>query len=236
MFPSVQSSFPAFSAQFEGRIQHMYLDVKGLVTVGVGNLVDPVEEAQALPFRFKNRTGITAPGTPGTPDQIAKEWQTLKNNPSLKTKGYTACEPITQLELSDAAIDSLILARLTKNEIFLKRQQWFVDFDTWPADAQLGLLSMAWAMGPGGPGQFSNFRAACQKLDFNTAAAECKMNEAGNAGVVPRNRANFTLFSNAAIVLAGAARGGLQPPTLYYPRVLTAADNAPATSSPSTTD
>jgi hypothetical protein len=222
MFPAVQSGFPTFSTKFEGRVPYMYLDVLGLVTVGVGNLVDPVLAAQALPFRFKNRPGIAAPGSAATADQIAAEWQTLKNDPSLKTRGYKACEPITQLELSDDAIDSLIIDRLTKNESFLKRQRWFQDFDTWPADAQLGLLSMAWAMGPAGPGTFPSFRAACQRLDFNTAAAQCKMNEAGNPGVVPRNQANFTLFSNAATVVAGAAQGGLQRSNLYYPQVLTA--------------
>jgi hypothetical protein len=220
MFSSVRSSFPAFSAKFEGRVPHMYLDVKGLVTVGVGNLVDPVEAAQALPFRFKNRPGVTQPGSPASPVQIAEEWQTLKNNTALATKGCKACELVTQLELSDDAIDSLILERLAKNESFLKRQPWFEKFDNWPADAQLGLLSMAWAMGPGGPAEFPNFRAACQKLDFHSAATECKMNETGNAGVVPRNQANFTLFSNAAIVLADAALAGLQPPTLYYPKLL----------------
>ena len=222
MFPAVQSGFPTFSTKFEGRVPYMYLDVLGLVTVGVGNLVDPVLAAQALPFRFKNRPGIAAPGSAATADQIAAEWQALKNDPSLKTRGYKACEPITQLELSDDAIDSLIIDRLTKNESFLKRQPWFQDFDIWPADAQLGLLSMAWAMGPAGPGNFPSFRAACQRLDFNTAAAQCKMNEAGNPGVVPRNQANFTLFSNAATVVAGAAQGGLQRSNLYYPQVLTA--------------
>ncbi len=226
MFPAVQSDFPAFSAQFEGRVPYMYLDVRGLVTVGVGNLVDPITEAQALPFRFKNNPGIAAPGSPATPSQIAAEWQTLKNNPSLATRGFKACEPITQLELSDDAIDSLILDRLTKNEGFLKRQQWFQGFDTWPADAQLGLLSMAWAMGPAGPGGFPNFRAACQRLDFNSAAAECRMNEAGNPGLAPRNNANVTLFSNAAIVLAGPAQANLDRANLYYPRALTAADIA----------
>lgn len=226
MFPAVQSNFPSFSARFEGRVPYMYLDVKGLVTVGVGNLVDPVTEAQALPFRFKNKPGIAAPGSPASPDQIAAEWQTLKSNTSLTTRGFKACEPVTQLELSDDAIDSLILDRLTKNESFLKRQQWFQGFDTWPADAQLGLLSMAWAMGPGGPGGFPNFRAACQQLDFNAAAAECRMSEAGNPGLVPRNNANVTLFSNAAIVLGSAAQANLDRANLYYPRALTAADMA----------
>jgi GH24 family phage-related lysozyme (muramidase) len=236
MFASVQSSFPAFSAGFEGRVPYMYVDIKGLVTVGVGNLVDPVGLAQALPFRFKNKPGISAPGSPATPDQIAGEWRTLKNDPSLTTKKYTACEPITQLELSDESIDTLISNRLTQNESFLKRQPWFQNFDTWPADAQLALLSMTWAMGPAGPGGFPLFRAACQNLDFNTAAAECRMNEAGNAGLVPRNKANVTLFSNAAIVVAAGAQGTLQRSNLYYPRVLTAADIAPAGSSPGTTD
>ena len=217
MYPAVQSGFLAFSAKFEGRVSYMYLDVLGLVTVGVGNLVDPVLTAQGLPFRFKNRPGIAAPGSAATPDQIAAEWQTLKNDASLKTRGYKACEPITQLELSDDAIDALISDRLAKNESFLKRQQWFQNFDTWPADAQLGLLSMAWAMGPAGPGGFPNFRAACQQLDFSTAAAQCKMNETGNPGLVPRNQANFTLFSNAAIVAAGTGIAA----NLYYPQVLT---------------
>src|SRR5271155_1846273 len=218
MYPVIQSSFPTFSAKFEGRVPFMYVDVRQLVTVGVGNLIDPLAVAQTLPFRFKNRPGITAPGSPATADQIAAEWQTVKSNLTLATKGYTACEPITQLELSDDAIDSLILTRLTQNESFLKRQQWFQNFDAWPADAQLGLLSMAWAMGPAGPGGFPSFRAACQNLDFNTAAAECKMSEAGNPGLIPRNQANFTLFSNAAIVHQSGAQGSLQASNLYYPR------------------
>lgn len=221
MYPSVQTNFPTFSSKFEGRVSFMYLDIKGLVTVGVGNLIDPLEAARILPFRFKNRPGIQTPGAPATPDQIVQEWQALKNNVSLAMKGYTACDPVTQLELSDDAIDALILARLTQNENFLKRQVWFLGFDTWPADAQLGLLSMAWAMGPAGPGAFPSFRAACKNLDFKTAAAQCKMNEAGNPGLIPRNQANFTLFSNAAIVQSTHAQGSLQLSNLYYPKALT---------------
>jgi len=228
MFAATQQSFPAFSTKFEGRIPFMYLDIKGLVTVGVGNLVDPVEEAQALPFRFKNRPGINARGSPATPDQIAAEWRALKSDLSLAARGYKACEPITQLDLSDEAIDSLILKRLTQNESFLERQQWFESFGSWPADAQMGLLSMAWAMGPAGPGNFPRFRAACQKLDFRTAAAQCKMNETGNPGLIPRNQANFTLFSNAAIVLAGEAEGAFQRSNLYYPRALISASTSAA--------
>ena len=212
MFPSVQSAFRGFNATFEGVIPFMYLDIKGLVTVGIGNLIDPVELAQALPFRFKGN-----PASPATKDQIAAEWRMLKSNPDLACEGYEACEPLTQLELDDASINALISGRLIRNQAILKRQPWFESFETWPADAQLGLLSMAWAMGPGGPGEFPHFRAACQDLDFVTAAAQCEMDEEGNPGLIPRNRANITLFSNAAVVLKGNAEARS---ALYYPKVL----------------
>ncbi len=215
MFSSVQSFFRAFNTKFEGCVPYMYVDIEGLVTVAVGNLVDPVELAQALPFRFKN-------GSPATPAQIAAEWQMLKDDPGLAERGHQACQPITQLELSDDSISSLMSDRLASDERFLKRQAWFQNFDAWPADAQLGLLSMAWAMGPAGPGEFLHFRAACQIPDFNAAAEECRMNEAGNPGLIPRNRANFTLFTNAAIVLAGETQGRFERSTLHYPQVLTA--------------
>jgi GH24 family phage-related lysozyme (muramidase) len=218
MFPSVQSTFLAFSTKFEGCIPYMYLDILGLVTVAVGNLVDPVELAEALPFRFKAN-----PGTPATPAQIAAEWQTLKGNPDLARQGHLACAPLTQLELGDDSIDALILKQLSGNEGFLKRQTPFLNFDTWPADAQLGLLSMAWAMGPAGPGGFPHFSAACKNSDFNGAAAECGMNATNNAGLVSRNQANFTLFSNAALVLSGEAAGTFDRANLYWPRVLPAA-------------
>ena len=229
MFPSVQSDFRAFNTAFEGCIPFMYLDIKGLVTVAVGNLVDPVELAQALPFRFKNKPGITDPGSSATPEQIAAEWQTLKNNPNLAHQGFKACERITELELGDDSIDALVLDRLALNESFLKRQQAFQNFDDWPADAQLGLLSMAWAMGPAALGRFPKFRAACANLAFNRAAAECKMDETGNPGLIPRNKANFTLFSNAAIVISSGTGGALQRSSLFYPRVLLKGSHEPET-------
>jgi GH24 family phage-related lysozyme (muramidase) len=216
MHPSVQAQFRAFNEPFEGVIPHMYLDIKGLVTVGVGNLIDPVDSATALPFRFKNKPGIATTGAPASKAQIAAEWQKLKNNRNLAHAGHCACEPITDLELDDDAVNTLIAQRLTANETFLKRQQPFKQFDLWPGDAQMALLSMAWAMGPAGALNFHKFCASCEKLDFAAAALQCKMNEAGNPGVIPRNRANSTLLSNAAVVLAA----GLQCSTLFYPKLL----------------
>lgn len=220
MHNSVKDRFEAFNQPLEGTVKYMYLDIKGLVTVGVGNLIDPVGAALALPFRYKNKPGVTNGGQLASQADIQAEWNLLKGKPTLAQLGHRACEPLTNLELDDAAIDTLISNRLTQNETFLKRQKVFKDFDQWPADAQLGLLSMAWAMGPGFSASWPKFSGACEKMDFDAAAENCKMSEVGNPGVAPRNAADKHLFENAAAVLAGEADGFYQRPTLYYPQWL----------------
>lgn len=215
MHPIVKSSFRGFNEPFEGVVPFMYLDIKGLVTVGVGNLIDPIELALELPFRSKSD-----PGHAATPEEITAEWTRLKNDLALAKRGHRACGPITSLELSDSAIDDLITRRLLGQEKILKRQPQFAAFEDWPADAQLALLSMAWAMGPGGPSNFKKFSASCLKLDFKGAAAECQMSEVGNPGVAPRNRANKTLFENAHEVISGKPAAKLERALLYFPKVL----------------
>ena len=187
----------------------MYLDVKGLVTIGVGNLIDPMSAALALPFRYRNKPGITTVGQPASRADIETEWNLIKNKKDLAQKGHRACEPLTKLELDDTAINTLITNRLLQNESFLKRQKAFIEFEKWPADAQLGLLSMAWAMGPGFSFGWPRFAAVCAKMDFDGAAQNCRMTEVGNPGVIPRNRANKQLFQNAAAVLVGEGKDSI---------------------------
>jgi GH24 family phage-related lysozyme (muramidase) len=204
MYDVVRNIFPDFSKQFEGRVSWMYLDVKGLVTIGVGNLIDPLSAAIGLPFVHRDD------GSPATRDEIGAEWTALKSNTSLAQRGYQACKAVTRLGLTDDAIDDLVRRRLDQNEVLVK--QAFADWDTWPADAQLGVHSMAWAMGAGFPAHFPMFSAACKKQDWNGAAANCHINDAGNPGVRPRNDTNVTLFRNAASV----ADSGLDPSNLVY--------------------
>ena len=173
MYPSVLSAFRAFNEPFEGWVPYMYLDIKGLVTVGVGNLIDPVDQATILPFRFKD-TGALA-----SAEQIAAEWRRIKDDVWLAKKGHTDAGPLTTLELNADAVNALVAERLNRNESYLMRQPPFQQFTAWPADAQMALLSMAWAMGPAGPQKFTRFCAACVNLDFRTAAADGRTAQAG---------------------------------------------------------
>jgi GH24 family phage-related lysozyme (muramidase) len=218
MYQSVQDAFMNFSTQFEGKVNFMYLDIKGLVTIGIGNLIDPVDVALQLPFVHKSD------GSPASQDEIRNEWNTLKSQPDLAQKGFTACTPLTNLMLTDNSIAQLVTAKLNQFASTLKTTSEFSNMDSWPADAQLGLLSMAWAMGPAFGASWPSFRAACAASDWSTAAANCQMNETGNPGLKPRNAADVLLFSNAAVVQAN----GLDFSVLHWPSTAQVPTSAPA--------
>lgn len=204
MYDCVRDLFPSFSKEFEGRVPFMYLDAGGLVTVGVGNLIDPVSQALGLPFVHESTGHAASRG------EIEAEWQLLKGQLQLAHQGHRACENLTHLRLTEAAIDELVIARLQSNEVLLRKR--FIEWDSWPADAQLGVLSMAWALGPGFPSKWPKFTAAIKTKDFDGAAAHCRMHEADNLGMKPRNDADQLLFANAAAV----ERQNLDRAELHY--------------------
>jgi GH24 family phage-related lysozyme (muramidase) len=211
MRPSVRDAFYDFNAPLEGVVEWMYLDVKGLVTVGVGNMLPTESAAAALPF-YRN----------GNPDDAADDatkrqgWRDVRARQDLAPRGHVPFQDVCGLRLTRDAIRALVDSKLSFNEVVLKES--FPRFDDWPADAQLGLLSMAWAMGPGFASRWPKFTAACRALDFDKAADECRMSEQGNPGVVPRNDADQKLFRNAARVVQ--PDNGYDADTLYYPTVL----------------
>jgi GH24 family phage-related lysozyme (muramidase) len=124
MHPSVQSAWFHFISRHEGVIPYMYLDTRQLVTVGVGNLIDPLSLAQELPFQFKagNRLGVQA-GRFATRAEIAAEWQHLKNHPMravLAQLGHTRCRAETNLELTVVDRDRLFWSKTASTESELR--------------------------------------------------------------------------------------------------------------------
>jgi hypothetical protein len=192
MHPSVLAAYRPFSARFEGVLPFMYLDVKGLVTTGIGNLIDPVDSALTLPWKHKN-------GTRATPDEIRAEWTRVKGHTELKLKGGGAFGKVITLVLDDEAIDHMVQTKLHQNEAVLRQR--YPGFETWPADAQLGALSRAWAMGPYARSPRFDEVVNQRRPDFRKAAREGRMDATGNPGLAPRNEANRQLFTNAANAL-----------------------------------
>lgn len=184
MRPSVFAAFPTFVTRFEGRLPFMYLDVKGLVTTAIGNLIDPMLPALALPWLHKSD------GLPATRAEIVNEWNKVKAAQVLRRLGGGHFAQLTRLCLADDAIDALVRARLSLNESIL--HSGFGGWDLYPAAAQLGILDMAWNMGPAFG--FPKFRAAAKLLDWATCADECTIVDAP----AERNACHDRLFRFAA--------------------------------------
>ncbi|MEU2244622.1 peptidoglycan-binding domain-containing protein [Streptomyces sp. NPDC018338] len=199
MHASVRNNFSAFSKRLEGRVNHMYLDSLLNVTIAVGNKIDPVADALAL-------ASLGAPllrdsdNARASDAEITTEWTKVKG-------GSTA----TTLHLSEASIDALVAKRLQQNETVLLTI--FPGFDDWPADAQLGILSMAWGLGANAlrPPHFKELRAAIGARKWFKAARECNMN---GSGLLKRNAVNRGLFRNAAV---SAEPPASDPAVLFLP-------------------
>ena len=184
--PTVRDEWCAFSKRFEGRVPYMYLDVKGLVTTGLGCLIDPVE--RALPCSWRSLSGDLA-----TEDDVRAEWARVKAMaPGLAAGRY----PVgAWLHLLPDDIAALALARLDASAAQLART--WPAFGSFPAPAQQALLSLAWAMGAGYPATWPHLSAAVLAQDWAAAARNCEMSTAGNPGLAPRNAANVALFEAA---------------------------------------
>lgn len=206
---AVLQNYYDFTARFEGVVPFMYLDVKGLVTVGAGDLIDVADDPRAGLRMALGLPWMRADGAAAAPAEIVAEWEKVKAHREMAPLGGLAFRGITTLHLEPTAIARLVLGKLTQNETWLAGR--FAGYASWPADGQLAIHSMAWAVGPAF--RFPMFEAAVRRLDFMTAASECHIDELGNPGVAARNIANRSLWLNAATV----RRLGLDADILYYP-------------------
>lgn len=201
MKASVRAAFWTFSEPLEGYVPTFYRDVLDLVTIGVGNLVDPIHIALTLPMR-------RADGSPATRAEIEAEWHRIKSAPDLGKLGWRAAARIATLHLTREDVERLVLAKLDENEVHLHRR--FPGWDDMPADAQLALCSWAWAVGP--HSAYPRMVAACNREDYDAAALECTITPPH--GTIPkRNARNRHLFANAANVV----RYDLDREFLYWP-------------------
>ena len=153
----------------EGRINHLYLDTKGLVTVGVGTMLPNVAAAQALRFVVRSTQAAAS----------AKEIETDFNAVLAMTASQLAAKyrPSTLLDMSEDQIDTLLDSEITTREAGLRVQ--FKDYDTYPAGARRALIDMVFNLGMGSAAKntgllaFKTMKTAIEADDWKKAAAAC---------------------------------------------------------------
>jgi hypothetical protein len=210
-WPSVIANWRKFNTPFEGVLPFMYTDSIDLVTTGMGNLVDASQSgssapwAPALSLPWRNADGSLA--DQGT---VIAQWQAVKNGP---VNSSVNAGPLTTIRLDDDGIQQAIDTTLSADINTL--QNYYPTWESLPADAQLAILSMAWAMGAGFPATFVQFTTAINEGRFDDAAG---LSDFQGIGVSGRIAANKFALHNAQLVVDN----GLDPSTLYWPNVASA--------------
>lgn len=201
MWDSVTENWVGFNQPLEGVVPFMYLDQRNLVTTGMGNLIDSHNDAAELAWLHKDNT-------PASSGEITQEWDNVKGRTDLAPQGGGAfAPPVTSLHIEPDEIDRIVAAKLATNEAVLTGRPEFSDFANWPADAQFGLLSMAWALGAAF--HFPHFQTAVANGDWETAATECIFGP--HVGTIEkRNAMDQQCFHNATQVV----QQGLDPSVL----------------------
>ncbi len=189
MRPIVSATFPSWSAKFEGSTDWLYCDVLGLVTIGIGLLVDPEPCLSGLTFAHPD-------GSAASDEDVHEAWRMVKARQDLRLHGGGAYAPVTRIRATKGSLDAMLVAKLSQMERGASKA--FPEWDQWPAKAQLAAASMMWAAGPGIFAKFPHFSACARAQDWAGCAANCHIEDSQNPGLRPRNAANVALFLAAA--------------------------------------
>lgn len=216
----VRASWIDFTEPLEGGVPWLYADVRGLITIAYGNLVDPLSTALSLP--------LMSGGTRATQAEITAAWLTVKGDPRAARLGHRYAMGLTVLRLTPTGMAGIALAKLDANDAVLSAQ--LPDWEDYPACAQTALHSLAWACGagvmvPGSRGFFPKLHEAVRARDWDAASVHIQMRETTpegiiNAGLRPRNQRNRTLMLNASRVDAYK----LDPDMLQWEHVIGVSD------------
>lgn len=213
----------------EAFCRHMYLDKWGLVTIGVGNLIDASKKNALIGPKHKHRAQSEQfwlksdrkyhkwlnPGNyqGGTKEKVKQDWINVKMAIKLKTSGGGAFKNIAKLRMKEQSLKDLISLKV-KGLVttIMTRPPWnkdFGDFNHWPVDAQVALVGLIWAVGPGrlyyGDNPYPKLCAACKAWDFLKAAEESSQKKEGSPySRMLKEKRNYhkkVMFTNAAHVL-----------------------------------
>jgi GH24 family phage-related lysozyme (muramidase) len=183
--PPTFDQIKALIGPFEGSIPFMYVDTKGYVTVGIGNMLPNAGAAQQL--AFVNR----ASGSTASAAEVATDFANVAKQPKAKAARWY--EQFTALDLPDPEVDRLFQGRVEEFQTQLRRE--YPRYDSYPDGAQLALLDMAFNLGAGAlKTKWPKLNQAIDSLDWGAAAGECERPEANPA----RNAAVKALFEGAA--------------------------------------
>jgi len=185
-------TFIADLPNWEGTIDHMYLDTRDHVTVGNGTLLQNAEAAVTLPFRVRDTDERASAA------EIRSEFSVIDAMTGDADHAADFYKPYTRLYLAQDTIDDLVQDYVRDN--FESVLALFPGFGNFPKSAQIALWDMVYNLGVDGlRTKFPNLCQAVQDGNWAVAASESHRTTISER----RNQNVFNLFmeslSDAAV-------------------------------------
>jgi GH24 family phage-related lysozyme (muramidase) len=194
-----------FSDPLEGVCLFPYLDIKRLCTTATGVLIKTIEHTLKLPWTIDGRSATEA--------EVRADFDALHANPDAHRWVASKQAKLTRIRLTEETADKLVTQRLNANVEYMRTKLFPGVWDDLGADSQLGLCSLAWAIGAGFNQTRPALVAAVNRRDWLAVKSHAHIKETNNVGVVPRNRQQELLFDNALTV----QERDLDPSWLWWP-------------------
>jgi GH24 family phage-related lysozyme (muramidase) len=180
-------AFTADIGHWEDSVDHMYLDTKDNVTVGIGTLLATSDSAAALAFRRRD-TGELA-----TEAEIRAEFNLIDGMLGSQEQGAEYYRDFTSLYLPQDEIDVLVIEHMRGD--FKALLRLFPYFGDYPQPAQIALWDMIYNLGPAKlRREFPLMRQAIQDGNWEEAARQSHRGDIGES----RNDHVRDLFMEAA--------------------------------------
>jgi len=122
--------------EYEGFIEHIYRDSKGLATVAVGHMIPNVQAAQQLTF-------YTAKGVKATPAEIKVDYDAVMKQPSNRLASFY--KRFTSLKMKRTDAD--ILTNKHIDSFYKELKIIYLDYDKFPSEAKLALMDLIFNVG-----------------------------------------------------------------------------------------
>lgn len=187
---------------YEGRVNHLYLDTVGKVTVGVGHLI-PYRGAISRVDLYTVWNGVT--GSMATFSEKQDEYDRVSAQPA----GYRASwyRSATRLVMLDTTISRLRDEHVDTfhrelRAIYARKNGFAEDFDGFPETVQAALFDLIFNLGASRlMNTFPRFNQSIRASDWRTAAKESHRPQVS----AERNRYVHQLFLSAAGIFPACA-------------------------------
>ncbi len=148
--------------KYEDNIAHMYLDIDGNITIGVGHLIPSLKAAQRLNLVVL-KTGARATRAQIKTDYEAVQKQRQSNALASYYKKYT------KLIMMVPEVNRLTNQHI--NKFYQELTRIYPDFDNYPTEVQLALFDMIFNLGmPNLQGEYPKLNKAVKAKNWAGAA------------------------------------------------------------------